>query len=192
MLWSPRSTPVLSDPAPGRSGGDLGQVLPLAVIVLLVALGAAVVMGQLGGRARDRALARTAADAAALAGVVDGRDAADLVAAENGAQLIGWSDRGREVEVRVRVGGAEAVAWATTDQIRVRPASPVRAMGAVHSRPWSPRRSRVRPPRIPTIPRSSNPAWRIQSAPNPTMARPSRWVPPRPTVAVPIPTLAVR
>ena len=100
---------------------DRGQVLPLAVIVLLVALGAAVVIGQLGGRARDRALARTAADAAALASVVDGQNAAERAATENGAELISWDQQGRRVEVRVRVGTAEAVAWATTDQIRVRP-----------------------------------------------------------------------
>lgn len=62
---------------------------------------------------RERQRAVTAADAAALAGVIDGREAAVRIAAANGGVLVGWSERGRDVTVVVTVGGASATARAT-------------------------------------------------------------------------------
>ncbi len=55
-----------SAPAAGR---DEGQALPLMAVVLMVAAVAVLLAAHLGGVVVDRARARTAADAAALAGV---------------------------------------------------------------------------------------------------------------------------
>jgi len=60
-----------------------------------------------------RQQARSAADAAALAGVTGGRPAAASLASENDAELVGWSTNGREVTVHVRVGEQVVVARAT-------------------------------------------------------------------------------
>lgn len=61
----------------------------------------------------DRQRARAAADAAALAGVIDGRDGAVALAAANGALLVAWSESGHEVTVVVEVAGQRATARAT-------------------------------------------------------------------------------
>jgi hypothetical protein len=63
----------------------------------------------------DRQQARSAADAAALAGVDGGRAAAESLADANGAELVGWMRDGRRVTVRVRVGDQIAVARATDE-----------------------------------------------------------------------------
>ena len=61
------------------------------------------------GRAlEDRARARTAADAAALAGAAEGEAAARRLAAANGGRLVEFRREGDEVVVRVRVGVAAA------------------------------------------------------------------------------------
>lgn len=57
--------------------------------------------------------ARTAADAAALAGVSGGRDAAVDLARANGAELLTWERDGRSVTVTVDVAGRTARARAT-------------------------------------------------------------------------------
>ncbi len=57
--------------------------------------------------------ARTAADAAALAGAADGEGAARALAEANGAELVDFDAEGPEVQVRARVGDAEALARAT-------------------------------------------------------------------------------
>lgn len=62
---------------------------------------------------RDRQRAVAAADAAALAGVIDGRSAAATVAAANGGTLVGWSETGHDVTVVVTVGSERATARAT-------------------------------------------------------------------------------
>lgn len=61
----------------------------------------------------DRQRARAAADAAALAGVTDGRDRAAVLATANGGVLVAWSESGDEVTVVVEVGGQRATARAT-------------------------------------------------------------------------------
>ncbi len=71
----------------------------------------------------DAAQAQTAADAAALAGAAEGESAAREVAGANGAELVAFVLEGLEVEVRARVGEAEAVARAA------RAASPATALG---------------------------------------------------------------
>lgn len=66
-----------------------------------------------GGRVLiDRGRARTAADAAALAGAAEGEAAAREVARDNGAELLRHEDLGTAVIVEVRVGQVEAFARA--------------------------------------------------------------------------------
>jgi len=91
---------------------DGGQVLPLvSVLVVFVAL---VCLGltRLGDGVVDRARARTAADAAALAGARDGEDVAGEVAEQNHGELLAYVSREGEVEVTVRVGDSTARARA--------------------------------------------------------------------------------
>jgi hypothetical protein len=59
-----------------------------------------------------RAEAQTAADAAALAGAVHGRAAAEDLAAANGGRLESWVAAGPEVEVVAVVAGERARARA--------------------------------------------------------------------------------
>ncbi len=66
----------------------------------------------LAGVLDDRARARTAADAAALAGAADGERTAREVAGANGAHLVEIERNGDEVVVQVRVGEVEAYAKA--------------------------------------------------------------------------------
>jgi hypothetical protein len=95
-----------------------GQVLPLVALVVTAAAGAALVVALVGGVVVDRARARTAADAAALAGVTDGRDRAEQVARANGGEIRSYRAVGDVVEVTVRVGRAEATARASTGPAR--------------------------------------------------------------------------
>ena len=95
-----------------RARRDGGQLLPLFAVVLLVACGSILLLGRLGQLAHRRAQARTAADAAALAGAAGGRAAAEEMASANGAVLEGFSMDGNEVDVRVRVGSTHANARA--------------------------------------------------------------------------------
>ncbi|CAN5855482.1 hypothetical protein BH24ACT3_BH24ACT3_10040 [soil metagenome] len=81
-------------------------------MVVLVAGIAALFDGALGAGAVTRAKVRTAADAAALAGAAHGRTAAEDLAVANGGELVRWLADGAEVEVTVRLDGAEAVARA--------------------------------------------------------------------------------
>ncbi len=98
-----------------RANGDRGQVLPLLVVLLALALGCIVVLGRVGVAARERAEAQTAADAAALAGVVAGPDAAAEAAAANGATLLRLEVVDGVVIVEVEIGGATASAHASID-----------------------------------------------------------------------------
>lgn len=78
------------------------------MLVLLMAMGLAVVAGQVGRILDDSAQARTAADAAALAGAVQGRAAAVQYAEMNEAELVEFERTAHGVTVRVRVGRATA------------------------------------------------------------------------------------
>ena len=83
----------------------------VAVFMLLAAL-LMVRVVELGAAAASRARAQTAADAAALAGVVEGREGADEIARRNGATLVAWVEEADQVQVTVRVDDAEATARA--------------------------------------------------------------------------------
>jgi uncharacterized membrane protein len=91
---------------------DRGQLAPLYAVIVLVAGGAMVLLAHLGVLAVHRAHARTAADAAALAGAADGRAAAEEVARSNDAVLDSFLVDGTDVEVRVHVGSTHATARA--------------------------------------------------------------------------------
>ena len=92
---------------------ERGSVLPLVALLVVVAGGLCVALGRLGGDAVEAAQARTAADAAALAGAAEGEAAARAVAEDNGAVLVVYFEDGLDVEVRARVGHAEVGARAT-------------------------------------------------------------------------------
>ena len=83
---------------------ERGQVAPLlalfAVGIGLACLG----LGRFAGGAVDAASARTAADAAALAGSLGGESSARALAARNGGRLESFEAAGGDVRVRVRVG----------------------------------------------------------------------------------------
>lgn len=88
-----------------RQLDDRGQSLPL-VALLVVAIGlAGLGIGRAGASAVDAARARTAADAAALAGAAGGEEDARRLAAENGGRLRTYERAGTDVRVRVAVGG---------------------------------------------------------------------------------------
>ena len=92
---------------------DDGQALPLVIGVVAVLAVLLVGIGWYGHSLVDAAQARTAADAAALAGAAEGRSAAGAMAAANGGELIVYRELGADVLVTVRVGRATASARAT-------------------------------------------------------------------------------
>ncbi|MET0909046.1 MAG: pilus assembly protein TadG-related protein [Ilumatobacteraceae bacterium] len=95
---------------------DHGQAA-VAVVIVVVALATLVAAGlaELGGVARDRVRAQSAADAAALASLDGGRTAATRTAAVNDATVVSWTagPGAFEVSVTVRVGGELARASAS-------------------------------------------------------------------------------
>ena len=96
-----------------QRGGDHGQALPFGLALAGLAAVLTVGLGTLAGDVVDAGRARTAADAAALAGVTGGPAAAGRLAAANGARVVAWSRSGATVTVTVAVGSATATAWAT-------------------------------------------------------------------------------
>jgi len=101
-------------PATSGPSHDAGQATPFVVLLVVVALAAVVLLARLGGLAVDRAEARTAADAAAMAVILDGESAARAAADANGGVVESVTWFGPEVEVTVRVGGARATSRART------------------------------------------------------------------------------
>jgi uncharacterized membrane protein len=93
---------------------EQGQVLPLAAGVVVLAAAAMLLVVHLGRAANERARARTAADAAALAGAAEGRDAAEAIAIANHAVIETYVEVADGVELRVRVGAARATARAVS------------------------------------------------------------------------------
>lgn len=89
-----------------------GQALPLLCVVLALAGAGLVLTATIGKAAIDRSRARTAADAAALAGAADGRQAAIDAAGANGGTVVRFEVAGRDALVEVRVGDARATARA--------------------------------------------------------------------------------
>ncbi|CAN5281793.1 hypothetical protein BH18ACT4_BH18ACT4_04630 [soil metagenome] len=92
--------------------GERGQVAPLLAVLIVLAGVMAVILVELGGAAVARAQARTAADAAALAGAAEGVEAADAVARDNHGTLESFRTEGTDTVVVVRVGPARAEARA--------------------------------------------------------------------------------
>jgi hypothetical protein len=94
-----------------------GQAVPLALAAVVVAVVATLAVAAIGRSIIDAGRARTAADAAALAGVEGGRAAAEQLAAEHGATVLAWASSGPTdaitVIVTVRVGRARATASAS-------------------------------------------------------------------------------
>jgi hypothetical protein len=89
-----------------------GAVTPLLVSLVFLMGVFVVVIARLGEAAVAQAQARTAADAAALAGAVDGRDAATTMAQANGARLVDFQSVGLDTRVTVALGRAKATARA--------------------------------------------------------------------------------
>ncbi len=98
-------------PDPRRDPGSMAVATVLVALALTTAILTALVpwSAELGERQR----ARTAADAAALAGVTGGRVGSARLAAANGGTLVGWRIVGDDVIVTVEVGGHRASARAT-------------------------------------------------------------------------------
>jgi outer membrane lipoprotein SlyB len=95
---------------------EAGQAIPLVIGVVAVMALLLVGVGWFGAGLVDAAAARTAADAAALAGAVDGRGAAAELAAANGSELVSFRQIGDDVIVTVRRGRATASARATANR----------------------------------------------------------------------------
>ena len=96
-----------------RRGHDRGQAIVLLLAVVVIAVVCAVAMGHFSARLVDKQQAQLAADAAALAGVMGGRDAAERLAIANDGVLTDFVVSGSEVIVEVQVGGESARARAT-------------------------------------------------------------------------------
>ncbi len=94
-------------------GRDCGQAIVLVLALVVIAVVFAVAMGRFSARLVDQQQAQLAADAAALAGVVGGRAAAERLATANEAVLTDFVVEGDEVIVEVQVGGESARARAT-------------------------------------------------------------------------------
>src|SRR5436305_13453695 len=92
-------------------------MVPVLAVLVLAAGGAIVLLGRIGGGAVDRASARTAADAAALAGAAEGQPAASSVAAADGGRIETYRELGMETELRVTVGRATPVARARREAV---------------------------------------------------------------------------
>jgi secretion/DNA translocation related TadE-like protein len=99
-----------------RAHEDRGQVTVALTATVFVGLLVGVLLIATVGRAvGDRARARTAADAAALAGAREGEDGARALAERNGGRLLQFHRQGDDVEVTVQVGDRQAVARARLD-----------------------------------------------------------------------------
>lgn len=89
-----------------------GQATPLVALVVLAVGGLVFGVARFGATTTHAAQAQAAADAAALGGAVDGRDAAESLAAANGGEVATYEEQGADVQVRVRVGDTWSVARA--------------------------------------------------------------------------------
>jgi hypothetical protein len=84
-------------------------------MVLAVTAMSTLVIAQLGAVVADRAQARTAADAGALAAATGGEAAATVVVERNGGVIDAITVSGDGIEVTVTVGRASASARAVAD-----------------------------------------------------------------------------
>jgi D-alanyl-D-alanine carboxypeptidase/Putative Flp pilus-assembly TadE/G-like len=98
---------------------ERGQATPLLVAMVGLAAVLLLSLGPMGRVVAQRAQARTAADAAALAGAAEGREAAAQVAGANGADLVAYDRSGDHVTVEVVVDGVRAASRARRNEIPV-------------------------------------------------------------------------
>lgn len=91
---------------------ERGASLPLLALALAVVVMTTSVLIGLSQRVLDRTQAQSAADAAALAGVVDGEAGAERLAAANGGELVSFEAEAGSVRVVVEVDGWRAEARA--------------------------------------------------------------------------------
>lgn len=89
-----------------------GAMLPMLAFLLVVVMVTTAVIVGLTERVLDRAQAQSAADAAALAGVMDGRAGADRLAAANRGTVVEFESADNWVRVVVVVDGRRAEARA--------------------------------------------------------------------------------
>ena len=101
-----------SEDTSAAGAADAGQATPLVAAMVAIVLAAMVALVPAARALADRAHARTAADAAALAGAVEGEGAARALAEVNGGELLSFRVQQGEAVVRVRVGSADAYARA--------------------------------------------------------------------------------
>jgi hypothetical protein len=100
----------------GRGGhrNDRGQAVILVVAVVAVLMVVSMTaLAAMGITSLERTRAQTAADAAALASLDGGADAATDLAARHGGVVTHWSTTGPDVTVTVRIGRASATARAS-------------------------------------------------------------------------------
>jgi hypothetical protein len=97
--------------ANGRRDRGQAVMLLLGVVALLAVM--TVAMARFGVRLVEIEQAQVAADAAALAGVVQGRAGAVALAARNDARLVEFRQVGDDVIVVVECRGARAISRAT-------------------------------------------------------------------------------
>ncbi len=95
-----------------RSGGERGSALPLLGLMFAFLLVCTALLVGVTDRVVSRARAQSAADAAALAGVVEGRSGAEDLARENRATLVSFEQSGSVVRVVVQRDGVQAAASA--------------------------------------------------------------------------------
>ncbi len=103
---------------------DRGQAMPWLLLVVVLAMTLVVFAARLGPVVDAAAQARTAADAAALAGAIDGESGARALAVANGGELVSFVRTATGVEVVVRVGEVRARARATATSSWERPPAP--------------------------------------------------------------------
>jgi hypothetical protein len=94
------------------NGWERGSVLPLVAVLVVATGGLCLALGRFGGEAVAAGRARTAADAAALAGAADGEAAARAVARANGAELVEGRQDADAFMARVRVSDETSTARA--------------------------------------------------------------------------------
>lgn len=100
---------------------ERGSVTVLVAVLLTLFAALCVGLATVGAGVVARARAQSAADAAALAGVSEGREAAERFALQNGANLVEYRENDVSVDVRVELDGVNAQASA----IRHDPPPPV-------------------------------------------------------------------
>ncbi len=93
-------------------GRERGSILPLMAFSLAFLFVSVALVAGVADRAARRAQAQSAADAASLAGVADGRAAAVRLASANNATLVAFDSGENEVSVVVEFDGIRATATA--------------------------------------------------------------------------------